>query len=69
MLATVLIVGLVIVGVLIALLVLRSFSGHNASSKLPPQDPHTHARDNTDPARAIDQLRSQGNAGGTGGAF
>lgn len=69
MLTTVLIVGLVVVGLFVGLLVFRSRSGRNGSSTLPPSDPHTHARDNTDPARAIDQLRSQGNAGGTGGVI
>jgi hypothetical protein len=69
MLTTVLIVGLVVIGLLVGLLVLRSHSGRNEPSTLPPSDPHTHARDNTDPARSIDQLRSQGNAGGIGGAL
>lgn len=52
-----------------ALLRLRGGRGSRGNAALPPSDPHTHARDNTDPATAIDQLRSQGNAGGTGGAF
>lgn len=69
MLITVLIVALVAVALLAGLLVLRSRSRRNGPSTLPPPDPRTHARDNTDPARAIDQLRSQGNSGGIGGAL
>jgi hypothetical protein len=68
MLTTVLILGVVVVVLLVVLLVLRSRSGRNKPSR-PPVDPHTHARDNTDPARSIDQMRSQGNSGGVGGAF
>ena len=69
MVITVLVVALVAIVLLAGLLVLRSRSRRNGASALPPSDPHTHARDNTDPARAIDQLRSQGNSGGIGGAL
>jgi hypothetical protein len=69
MLTIVLVVGLVAVALFGGLLVFRSRSGRNGSSALPSLDPHTHARDNTDPARAVDQLRSQGNAGGGGGVI
>lgn len=69
MLITVLIAALVAVGLLAGLLVLRSRSRRNGPSPLPPSDPRTHARDNIDPARGVDQMRSQGNSGGIGGAL
>ncbi|GAA4627329.1 hypothetical protein GCM10023196_039070 [Actinoallomurus vinaceus] len=50
------IVGLVVC-VAVGLLVLRS---RMKTSSL-ATDPRTHARANADPARAVDQLRSQGN--------
>ncbi|WP_433173132.1 hypothetical protein [Actinoallomurus sp. CA-150999] len=50
------IVGLVVAAV--GLLVLRARIGTTSSLAT---DPGTRSRDNADPARAIDQLRSQGN--------
>ncbi|MEV0398635.1 hypothetical protein [Actinoallomurus sp. NPDC050550] len=51
------IVGLV-VATAVGLLVLRARIGKTASLAT---DPRTHSRDSADPARAVDQLRSQGN--------
>jgi hypothetical protein len=65
MFIAIIVIAVVVVAVVIGLLALRSRS---ARDPLTP-DPRTHARDNTDPATAIDQQRSQGNAGGIGGAF
>ncbi|WP_460342214.1 hypothetical protein [Actinoallomurus acanthiterrae] len=50
------IVGLVVV--CIGLLALRARIGKPSSLAT---DPRTHSRDNAGPARAVDQLRSQGN--------
>lgn len=59
MIAAIVIIAVVLI-LIAALLALRSRNGLSR----PGADPHTHARDTTDPTTAADQTRSQGNSGG-----
>ncbi|MCO6007322.1 hypothetical protein NE236_20280 [Actinoallomurus purpureus] len=65
MLIAIFVVGVVVVGSVTGLVALRGRSRRvSGEPSTPLSDPRTHARDTTDPATSIDQLRSQGNSGG-----